>query len=68
MGHYNQNRQKVKNRFTACYGEQSDDCGRKLKEWRMVKSDGSAEVQCATSRGPVQALLSHLNLAQDAAT
>lgn len=47
MGHYNQNRQKVKNRFTACYSEQSDDCGRKLKEWRMVKSDGSAEVQCA---------------------
>lgn len=64
MGHYKQNRQKVKNRFTACYGEQSDDCGRKLKEWRMVKSDGSAEVQCAL----LQALLSHLILAQDAAT
>lgn len=47
MGHYNQNRQKVKNRVTACYSEQSDDCGRKLKEWRMVKSDGSAEVQSA---------------------
>lgn len=64
MGHYKQNRQKVKNRFTTCYGEQSDDCGRKLKEWRMVKSDGGAEVQCAL----LQALLSHLILAQDAAT